>query len=260
MQTTALACSQGPSTNEEYSFRNRSLKGLVEFVFQPFELLSKQVAVEYVESSSVVRYWAEWNTIPWLLEDGQRADWPAQQVQPLKMLLAEVRYLAADAVSNQNVPLHHTQNEFLSSISSVHVGKHFNRDNLTYHQTYGDHLLGIMLRRFQTIYENWHYPKTLLHIRELVTSSSAHQRHQKVPLWQMTGRNDSLEQFICLPDYDEFREHQDKTPKHERRHAAGDLIESMLLILVERQCCRLAFLLVNFLVCLVIDSNMICNP
>ena len=118
--------------------------------------------------------------------------------------MARVPNLFAKVVQNQGQEVHHTQGELFSSISSVHVGKHFDREKLRYHQTVGDHLLGIMLLQFQQIYEAWEYPKSLLYIEEVSSTSSQQKQLQKISLANKTKENQYLNEFIQLLACPEF--------------------------------------------------------
>ena len=230
------------SAKEECSFKQWSFKKLIAFAFHDVELLRNRIAChEVVDGSKAETFWHYWNDVLW-------HEWQSPLAQQLKVLLDEsLPELASDVLNHLDQELDPIANEFLSAVSSIRYEgklKDFDRMQYQYHQTFGDHLLAIMLLRFQKIYEWQDYPLEILFIGN-------------VPLCKVSERYESFEKFILLLDYAEFRGFLERCHPDEKRHTTGDLFESMLLILADKGHCRLAFLIVNFVVCLVIDSNIV---
>ena len=243
----------GVSPKTMNSVEALTFKDFIYYVFRPVEFLYLRAVDEHVDSSSPAeRFWYDWNEIPW----GDH--WPNPLAQKLKVLLDEIPDLANNVIRMQKEQLYPFSTPLLSSISSIRYEsklgklKEFDRGQPQYHQTFGDHLLGLMLLRLHELYIRVGYQSTLLNMKEILSLTSC----QTVPLWKMADRNEYLEKFVDLLDLVEFRHYisQKRCPL-EQRHAAGDLLESMLLILVENGRCSLAFLIVNFIICLVIRSN-----
>ena len=143
------------------SIEELTIKDVVYYVFRPVEFLYLRAVDEHVDSSSPAeRFWYDWNEILWVLKDGRCDHWPSPVAQKLKVLLDEIPDLANDVIRMQKVQLDPTPSPFLSSISSIRYEskqgklKEFDRDQPQYHQTFGDHLLGLMLLRLHELY-NW---------------------------------------------------------------------------------------------------------
>ena len=206
-----------------------SMPSLVEYASDIFRGIDMpQIDAAHMEDAE--SYWKDWNvtswSTPWLQLFGKKLR---------LMLLQQVPTLIEDISENLDVEYPSSYSSLFSSISSHQARglKDFPR-SCRYHQTYGDRLLSIMLLHMQELLVKEKYPRKLL-----VCESHT-------PLWKYAERNAILHDFMRTIDL---------LPSRRSEHSGGDMCESMLLVLVQRNQAHLAFLIVLFIVCMLIDAQ-----
>ena len=125
----------------------------------------------------------------------------------------------------------------LSSIASKSITglKAFPRGP-QYYQTFGDHLLAIMLKRIH----KYCTETGLYHHNDLV--------YQGTPMWKVAEQNTIAHSLMCKK--------LKLLPAVYDVHMAGDFCEAMLLKLVEINQAHLAFLIASFIFCIAVDPHV----
>ena len=201
--------------------------------FEDIDDISRQVLrIDANNLTQAVSYWDDWNSAPWT------DDWSESFGDRLRgMLEGQLPTLMEETHAEIGKKYDPAHSSLLSSIASKSITglKAFPRGPQKY-QTYGDHLLAIMLKRIH----KYCTETGLYHQNDLV--------YQGTPMWKVAEQNTIAHSLMCkklklLPSVHDV-------------HDAGDLCEAMLLKLVEINQAHLAFLIASFIFCIAVDPHV----
>ena len=200
--------------------------------FEDIDDIPRQISrIDVKNLTQAVNYWDDWNSAPWTV------DWSENFGDRLRrMLEGQVPTLMEETHAEMYKIYYPAHSSLLSSIASKSITglKAFPRGP-QYYQTFGDHLLAIMLKRIH----KYCTETGLYHQNDLV--------YQGTPMWKVAEQNTILHTLM----YKKLK----LLAVHDV-HAAGDLCEAMLLKLVEINQAHLAFLIASFIFCIAVDPQV----